>query len=158
VQGLTRVQFLNIFMFCLSSHRWSVLCLACIPYLSAGIGVLKQGLAPTIETKWVSFTWRRRHNSFSETLFWNINEAEFWIKTGWWIISRNIISVSKHCRIHIVTLGRGSSANKMRVKANKRRIHIVYVQECTARVINSASCWRRFRSHGVTRRHHSSPR
>jgi hypothetical protein len=39
VQGLIRVEFFNILMFRLSSRRWFVLCLACIPHLGAGTGV-----------------------------------------------------------------------------------------------------------------------
>jgi hypothetical protein len=67
-----RVEIFNILRFCLSSRRWFVLCLACIPHLGVGTGVRRERLTLSIGPIWVGSTWRRRENPISETLCFEI--------------------------------------------------------------------------------------
>jgi hypothetical protein len=56
----------NVLMICLSSRRWFVLCLVCVPHLGAGTGVPRYGRAPSTGPNWVGFIWRRTQNPVSE--------------------------------------------------------------------------------------------
>jgi hypothetical protein len=73
-------------MFCLNPRRWFVLCLACIPYLML-VQVSRETGTSSVDWAQLSKFYMKTE---TESSFWN---AVFWIKTGWWITSRNVIFV-----------------------------------------------------------------